>query len=116
MNQDFDLVKDIQLDHFIKINALFADSAAKVSQLIGNIHVWTSRNLPEVLVRELSYCKQLGETINKLALIHAGNFEERQISFNLGLIIRTNINALLRQLDSGFAEKHIIIKKLRNLS
>lgn len=116
MSQDFNLVKDIQLDHFIKISALFADSVAKVSQIIGTTHVWTSKKLPEILVRELNYCKQLGETINKLALIHGGNFEERQISFNLGMIIRTNINSLLKQLDSGFIEKPLIVKKLRNLS
>jgi len=51
---------------------------------------------------------QLGETINKLALIHMGNFEESQISFELGIIIRTNINNLRRQLHPEIIRNHII--------
>ena len=83
MNQDFDLVKDIHIDYFKNINTLFADSTAKVLKIIGNIPGWTSRNLPEQLAQELNYCMQLGETINKLALIHTGNFEEVRYLSNL---------------------------------
>ena len=116
MNQDFDLVKDIYIDYFKNINTLFADSTAKVLKIIGNIPGWTSKNLSEQLAQELNYCMQLGETINKLALIHMGNFEESQISFELGIIIRTNINNLRRQLHPEIIRNHIIWKKLSNLS
>jgi len=108
MNQDFDLVKDIYIDYFKNINTLFADSTAKVLKIIGNIPGWTSKNLSEQLAQELNYCMQLGETINKLALIHMGNFEESQISFELGIIIRTNINNLRRQLHPEIIRNHII--------
>ena len=116
MDQDFDLVKDIQIDHFRHINALFADAASRVSQVIGIMKTWTRKDAPEALTRELEYCIQIGETINKLALIHAVNFEERQVSFELGVIIRNNIELLLRQLDPNFIENNIIGKKLRYLS
>lgn len=116
MNQDFDLVKDIQTDYFLRINALFTDSILSVSRSLGIVDIGVSKKLPEILIRELNYCIQIGETINKLALIHAVNFEERQISFELGAIIRNNIDSLLRQLSEEFVEEHIIGKKLRYLS
>ncbi|MDD5197358.1 MAG: GGDEF domain-containing protein [Candidatus Gracilibacteria bacterium] len=116
MDQDFDLVKDVQSDYFTKISALFVDSTSRVSHSLGVMKVWMSKNPSETLILELHRCMQLGETINKLALIHSVNFEERQISFDLGVIIRNNIDSLLRQLDPNFIEKHIIGKMLRNLS
>lgn len=116
MDQDFDLVKDIQSDYFTKISGLFVDSTARVSQSLGIMKVWVRENPSEILILELHRCIQLGETINKLALIHSANFEERQISFDLGVIIRNNIDSLLRQLDSNFVENHILGKMLRNFS
>lgn len=116
MDQYFDLTKDVQTDHFMKINAHFSRSYAKIYRILGRIDVWERKNLPEALIQELYSCIQLGETINKLALVHSVNFEERQISFELGMIIRNNIDSLLRQLDSRFTEEHIIGKKLRYLS
>lgn len=127
MDQDFDLVQDIQVNNFRRIDALFSDINSLVFEEIGAIKKqrsgvikpWIEQEKRESMVllsRELNYCIQIGETINKLALIHAVNFEERQISFKLGVIITTHIDALLRKLDPIFVEEHIIGKKLRHLS
>lgn len=43
---------------------------------------------------------QICETLNKLALIHAVNFEERRVSLSLGNLIRENIDTLLENLKS----------------
>lgn len=115
MEQDFDLTEDVQTDHFMGINTHFSRSFAKIYRILGRLDGWEYENPPEILVEELNRCLQLGETINKLALVHSVNFEERQISFELGMIFRNNADSLLRQLDSRFVENHIIGKKFRYL-
>lgn len=108
MHQYFNLVKDVQIDHFNTINALFADSTSKVFRSLGVMDVWSRKDLSEIVVNELYYCLGLGETLNKLALIYGVNPEERQISFEIGMIIRNNIESLLRQLDPNFVKEDII--------
>jgi hypothetical protein len=59
MSQDFDLVKDMQSDHFIKIKDLFSDCTFKICRTIGIMDVSIKNNLSESIIRELSLCIQL---------------------------------------------------------
>ncbi len=98
MHQDFDLVKDIQSDHFNKISTLFSNVSSEIHRTLGKLEIWRHKGFTEALIREMYYFIQIGETINKLALIHSENFEELQMSFDLGVIIRNNVNSLLSHL------------------
>ncbi len=108
MSQEFDIDKDVHSDHYKKINVLFADFTSSVLKSIGVLNTWSNTTTPPELIRELYNCIELGETINKLALIYWVKSEERHISMSLGEIIRNNIDTLLRQLPANFVMNHAV--------
>lgn len=114
-DQDFDLVKDIQQDHFQGIEKLLMEATAKIFMDIGSMRIWNNEDPSEALIRDLQHVLRIAETINVLALIHAGNFEERQISSQLDCIIRKNIDFLLAKMGDDFTKNHAIGKELDNL-
>lgn len=96
----------MQQDRFVKINTLFRDSFSRIR---------ANGQPPEEFARELLAFIQLAETINKLALVHSSNSEQRQISFELGKIIRNSIQPLMWRLGPDFVEKNLMGKKLLHL-
>lgn len=116
-------MRDVQTGHFNEIKALFFKTSSDINQIIGSVKSWNNTaHLPDSLVRELYSLLEIGENANKLALIHTSNFEERQISFQLGEIIRDHIDnidyllGMLKAQISDFKEGDVIMQKLRYLS
>lgn len=97
-------MKSVYSGRFDEIQVLLADSSLKIDIFVA----WSKSikeqyegvwDIPENLVYQLQRHVQICETLNKLALIHAVNFEERQVSLVLGNLIRGNIDELLRNLE-----------------
>ncbi|OIP54562.1 hypothetical protein AUK10_00630 [Candidatus Gracilibacteria bacterium CG2_30_37_12] len=108
----FDLIQDIQHSDSLRTKTFLKDSIGDIC-LSPDI---TNANISTIQMSKLYCCLEIGETFNKLGLIHSANMEEQQISLKIGTMIRTYIHDLTSQLHSDIVMNNIIGKKLCNLS
>lgn len=106
IRQDFDLAQDIQHRHLQGIKGLLLTAILGVSRTLGSKNICNYDDIPEGITTELRHVLRIAETMNVLALVHSGNFEERSISIHLDSIIRTNIDVLLENLGSEFSKNN----------
>ena len=110
MNPDFSIVQAMHSGDFRGIEAFFRDSFSKIERIVDlvtklNKDLTSPLEAPGNLISKLQDHIQICETINKLGLIHAGNYEERRMSFKLGTVIQKNIDTLLNITQSLISQE-----------
>lgn len=110
MNPDFSIVQAMHSGDFRGIEAFFRDSFSKIERIVDlvtklNKDFTSPLEAPGNLISKLQDHIQICETINKLGLIHAGNYEERRMSFKLGTVIQKNIDTLLNITQSLISQE-----------
>lgn len=109
LDEKVDLIIDAQVHNFQEVWNFFRQKIEEVSLHLNDV------SSQESLINKLYYCLQIGETLNRLALMHSVNIDYHWMSWALSILIQENIDILILQLGENNYNASIW-KKLRNLS
>lgn len=91
-------MKDIHFDNCIAIDTILSQSSHDVSDRIGQSKI--DGVIEEDFLIEINCFVELGETINKLALIYSANFDDRElIVTRLALAMEREISIIMKHIE-----------------